>query len=107
MQKLLLTFNAIRILILITVLLCSYSSDSLEEIVGLDVSYHGVYRQSTTDGNTTPVESNNYDDEERLFYERKHQLEQTRKQQRNKVRRTTQEFALLTQKVAQHVRPSR
>ena len=87
MQKLLLTFNAIRILILITVLLCSYSSDSLEEIVGLDVSYHGGYLQSTADGNTTPVESNNYDDEERLFYERKHQLEQTRKQQRNKVRR--------------------
>jgi hypothetical protein len=87
MQKLFLTFNAIRILILITVLLCSYSSDSLEEIVGLDVSYHGGYLQSTADGNTTPVESNNYDDEERLFYERKHQLEQTRKQQRNKVRR--------------------
>ena len=72
---------------LITVLLCSYSSDSLEEIVGLDVSYHGVYRQSTADGNTTPAESNNDDDEERLFYERKQQLEQIRKQQRNKVRR--------------------
>ena len=72
---------------LITVLLCSYSSDCLEEIVGLDVSYHGVYRQSTADGNTTPAESNNDDDEERLFYERKQQLEQIRKQQRNKVRR--------------------
>ena len=72
---------------LITVLLCSYSSDSLEEIVGLDVSYHGGCLQSTADGNTTPVESNNYDDEERLFYERKHQLEQIRQQQRNKVRR--------------------
>ena len=87
MQKLFLTFNAIRILILITVLLCSYSSDPLEEIVGLDVSYHGVYCQSTADGNTTSAESNNDDDEERLFYERKQQLEQVRKQQRNKVRR--------------------
>jgi membrane-associated HD superfamily phosphohydrolase len=56
--------------------------------VGLDVSYHGVYRPRTAaDGNTTSVESNNDDDEERLFYERKQQLEEMREQQRSKLRR--------------------
>lgn len=70
-----------------TVLFCSCSSDSLEEILGLDVSYSGLYRQNTADGNTPSAESNNDDDEERLFYERKHQLEQMREQQRSKVRR--------------------
>ena len=56
--------------------------------MGLDVSYHGVYRPRTAaDGNTTSVESNNDDDEERLFYERKQQLEEMREQQRSKLRR--------------------
>jgi actin-related protein len=56
--------------------------------LGLDVSYHGVYRPRTAaDGNTTSIESNNDDDEEMLYYERKQQQEQMRQQQRNKLRR--------------------
>ena len=83
MQRILLTCNTNSI----TVKFCSRSSDSLEEIVGLDVSYHGVFRENLDDGNATSAESNNETEEERLFYERKQQLDQKRKQQRTKLRR--------------------
>ena len=55
-------------------------ADSLEEIVGLDVSYHGgmFAAGGETEG------SSNHEEEERLYYERK---EEKRKSDRNKLRR--------------------
>lgn len=54
-------------------------ADSLEEIVGLDISYHGVYN---VNGDTDAESSHR--EEERLYYERR---EQRRHQQRNTLRR--------------------
>lgn len=54
------------------------SADSLEEIVGLDISYHGGFRQRGVE-----TESN-HDEEESLYYQRREQL---REKQRNKIRR--------------------
>lgn len=54
-------------------------ADSLEEIVGLDVSYHGGIHNQTDRG----TESTSHPEEERQYYERR---EQQRKQ-RNKLRR--------------------
>jgi len=53
-------------------------ADSLEEIVGLDISYHGAHQVDTDN------ESSNQE-EERLYYERKDQQRQNKK--RNKFRR--------------------
>lgn len=55
-----------------------YSADSLEEIVGLDISYHGGIQQVDTDNESI------YPEEERRYFERK---EQQRQKQRNKLRR--------------------
>mmetsp|Transcript_127 Transcript_127/g.204 ORF Transcript_127/g.204 Transcript_127/m.204 type:complete len:208 (-) Transcript_127:1211-1834(-) len=54
-------------------------ADSLEEIVGLDVSYHGGIHRGDTDHNDS-----SHHDEERQYYERR---ELQRSKQRNKVRR--------------------
>jgi len=55
-------------------------ADSLEEIVGLDISYHGgVHPSGDTDNESS------YQDEERQYYERR--KEQQRQKQRNKIRR--------------------
>ena len=64
---------------LIIILLFIYRADSLEEIVGLDISYHGVYN---VNGDTDAESSHR--EEERLYYERR---EQRRHQQRNTLRR--------------------
>eukprot|EP00584_Thalassiosira_punctigera_P001480 CAMPEP_0172532018 /NCGR_PEP_ID=MMETSP1067-20121228/5219_1 /TAXON_ID=265564 ORGANISM="Thalassiosira punctigera, Strain Tpunct2005C2" /NCGR_SAMPLE_ID=MMETSP1067 /ASSEMBLY_ACC=CAM_ASM_000444 /LENGTH=582 /DNA_ID=CAMNT_0013316477 /DNA_START=196 /DNA_END=1941 /DNA_ORIENTATION=+ len=53
-------------------------ADSLEEIVGLDVSYHGGIHQGDTDNESS------HQDEERQYYERR-ELERRKKQ--NRVRR--------------------
>ncbi|KAL3796987.1 hypothetical protein ACHAW5_005022 [Stephanodiscus triporus] len=53
-------------------------ADSLEEIVGLDISYHGGFRQRGVE-----TESN-HDEEESLYYQRREEL---REKQRNKIRR--------------------
>ncbi len=55
------------------------SADSLEEIVGLDISYHGDFRARSTERD----DSIN-DEDERAYYERR---EQHREKQRNKIRR--------------------
>ena len=55
-------------------------ADSLEEIVGLDVSYHGG--MFVVGGETEA--SSNHEEEERLYYERK---EEKKKSDRNKLRR--------------------
>jgi hypothetical protein len=55
------------------------SADSLEEIVGLDISYHGDFHARATERN----DSIN-DDDEIAYYERREQL---REKQRNKIRR--------------------
>lgn len=54
-------------------------ADSLEEIVGLDISYHGDFHARATerDGSIN-------DDDEIAYYERREQL---REKQRNKIRR--------------------
>ncbi len=55
------------------------SADSLEEVVGLDISYHGDFRPHVTERS----DSIN-DEDERAYYERRDQL---REKQRNKIRR--------------------
>ena len=57
-------------------------ADSLEEVVGLDVSYHGVNHLTRYDN--TEAGSSSNEENERLYYERR---EGQRKNQRNKLRR--------------------
>lgn len=55
------------------------SADSLEEIVGLDISYHGgIHPAGDTDAESS------HQEEERLYYERR---EQKRQNQRSTLRR--------------------
>ena len=55
------------------------SADSLEEIVGLDISYHGGIHQGDTETNAS-----SFQEEERLYLERR---EERSRKQRNKLRR--------------------